>query len=52
MYCTLRFPLPLHIPQTRTMTSCQPKRRRVEHLRCSAQPSSIREDDEDADDRR
>jgi hypothetical protein len=34
------------------MTSCQPKRRRVEHLRCSAQPSSIREDDEDADDRR
>ncbi|KAF2613834.1 hypothetical protein F2Q70_00006976 [Brassica cretica] len=34
MYCTLRLPLPLHIPRTRTTSSCKPKRRRVEHLRC------------------
>ncbi|KAL1206776.1 Protein root UVB sensitive 5 [Cardamine amara subsp. amara] len=56
MYCTLRFPLPLHIARTRTITSCKPKRRRVDHLRCCAKPS-LREDDEDegeedSDDRR
>ncbi|CAH2074615.1 unnamed protein product, partial [Thlaspi arvense] len=46
MYCTLRFPLPLHVPRARTMASCKPKRRRVEHLRCCAQ-SRLREGDED-----
>ncbi|CAH8330098.1 unnamed protein product [Eruca vesicaria subsp. sativa] len=37
MNCTLRLPLPHHIPRTRTTSSCKPKRRRVEHLRCCAQ---------------
>ncbi|KFK24653.1 hypothetical protein AALP_AA8G007700 [Arabis alpina] len=46
MYCTLRFPLPLHVPRTRKMSSCKPKRRRVEQLRCCAQ-SSLREGDEE-----
>uniref|UniRef100_A0A1J3INY8 Protein root UVB sensitive 5 n=1 Tax=Noccaea caerulescens TaxID=107243 RepID=A0A1J3INY8_NOCCA len=46
MYCTLRFPLPIHVPRTRTMASCKPKRRRLQHLRCCAQ-SSLGEGDED-----
>ncbi|ESQ40061.1 hypothetical protein EUTSA_v10013293mg [Eutrema salsugineum] len=46
MYRTLRFPLPLHVPRTRTMASCKPKRRRVEHLRCCAQ-YRLREGEED-----
>ncbi|WZZ37577.1 hypothetical protein YC2023_033836 [Brassica napus] len=45
MYCTLRLPLPLHIPRTRTTSSCKPKRRRVEHLRCRCAQSEEGTDD-------
>ncbi|WZY79885.1 hypothetical protein YC2023_026269 [Brassica napus] len=51
MYCTLRLPLPLHIPRTRTTSSCKPKRRRVEehYLRCRCAQSS---EEEATDDKR
>ncbi|CAN6804815.1 unnamed protein product [Brassica oleracea] len=45
MYCTLRLPLPLHIPRTRTTSPCKPKRRRVEHLRCRCAQSEEGTDD-------
>ncbi|CAN7004387.1 unnamed protein product [Brassica rapa subsp. trilocularis] len=49
MYCTLRLPLPLHIPRTRTTSSCKPKRRRVEehYLRCRCAQSSEEEGTDD-----
>ncbi|KAJ4908935.1 Protein root UVB sensitive 5 [Raphanus sativus] len=44
MHCTLRLPLPLHIPRTRTAASCKPKRRRVEEqLRCRCAQSDEEE---------
>ncbi|KAJ0235033.1 Protein root UVB sensitive 5 [Hirschfeldia incana] len=51
MHCTLRLPLPLHIPRTRTGgASCKPKRRRVEEqLRCRCAQS---EEEEVTDDKR
>ncbi|RID67824.1 hypothetical protein BRARA_C00029 [Brassica rapa] len=47
MYCTLRLPLPFHIPRTRTTLSCKPKRRRVDHLRCRCAQSSEEEATDD-----
>ncbi|XP_018513212.1 protein root UVB sensitive 5 isoform X2 [Brassica rapa] len=49
MYCTLRLPLPLHIPRTRTTSSSKPKRRRVEehYLRCRCAQSSEEEGTDD-----
>ncbi|KAH0930975.1 hypothetical protein HID58_008092 [Brassica napus] len=51
MHCTLRLPLPLHIPRTRTTSSSKPKRRRVEehYLRCRCAQSS---EEEGTDDKR
>ncbi|CAF2118102.1 unnamed protein product [Brassica napus] len=49
MHCTLRLPLPLHIPRTRTTSSSKPKRRRVEehYLRCRCAQSSEEEGTDD-----